>query len=202
MGGGGGWTRKGTYLGRNREVFDAEVFAILRAARPMNGRGERGRDYTIFSDSQAAISRVQHGRCGPAQALARATIAMTNELCGRDNILTIRWIPSHEGVEGNEQADEAARLAAEGGRGRAEPEHLRKASLSHLMRKATEVRTQAISAWTRDHVGRRHRYRPPPGGQAPQKACRSKEGVGRPVLPALARTRSDGRALGTDWPGP
>ena len=31
----------GTYLGRNKEVFDAEVFAILQAIRLLNGREER-----------------------------------------------------------------------------------------------------------------------------------------------------------------
>ena len=29
----GGWVRRGTYLGRDKEVFDAEVFAAPRAAR-------------------------------------------------------------------------------------------------------------------------------------------------------------------------
>ena len=29
----GGWVRRGTYLGKNREVFDAEVFAILRGGQ-------------------------------------------------------------------------------------------------------------------------------------------------------------------------
>ena len=158
----GRWTRRGTYLGKNKEVYDAEVFAILRAVRLPNERNESRQDSTIFSNSQEAISTVQHDRCGPAQALAKAAIATTDDPCGRDNTLTIRWTPSHEGVEGNEQAGEAARLA-EGGRGRAEPEYLREASLSHLMRKTTEARTQATSVWVRDHVGRRHRYRPPPG---------------------------------------
>ena len=27
----GRWVRRGTYLGTNKEVFDSEVFAILRA---------------------------------------------------------------------------------------------------------------------------------------------------------------------------
>ena len=57
------WVRRGTYLGR-KEVFSAEVFAILRAVRLLNERGESGRDYTIFSDSQVAISRIQHDQCG------------------------------------------------------------------------------------------------------------------------------------------
>ena len=65
---------------------------------------------------------------------------------------------SNDGVEGNEQADEATSLAAEGRRGRAESEYRQESSLSHLMRKATEACTQATGTWIRDDVGRRHRY--------------------------------------------
>ena len=172
---GGGWVKRVTYLGRNKEIFDAEVFVILRAVRLFNGRSERGQEYTIFSDSQAAVTRVQHDRCGPAQALAKATISMTKDLCARDNILTIRWTPAHEGFEGNEQADEAAKSAAEGTRGRAEPEYLQGASFSHLMRKTTEMRTQAMSELIRGHVGRRHRNRPPPGGRMRKGLARARK---------------------------
>ena len=45
------WVRRGIYLGKNKEVFDAEVFATMRAVRLLDERGERGQDYTIFSDS-------------------------------------------------------------------------------------------------------------------------------------------------------
>ena len=37
----GGWTRRRTYLGKNKEVFNAEVFALLRAVRLLNERRER-----------------------------------------------------------------------------------------------------------------------------------------------------------------
>ena len=54
-----GWDRRGTYLERNEEVFDAEVFAILQAFRLLNKRGGQGQQYAVFSDSQAAIAWVQ-----------------------------------------------------------------------------------------------------------------------------------------------
>ena len=59
----GRWVKRGAYLGKNKEVFDAEIFAIMRAVRLLEERGECGMAYTIFSDSQAAISRVQHDGC-------------------------------------------------------------------------------------------------------------------------------------------
>ena len=67
-----------------------EVFAILRAIRLLNETGESGRNYTIFLNPQAAISRVQHNRCGPAQALVKAAIAIDDDLCERNNALTIQ----------------------------------------------------------------------------------------------------------------
>ena len=136
----GGWTGRGTYLGTNKEVFGAEAFAILRAVGLLNERGEEGRAHTIFSDSQAVVARIQHGGCGPAQALAIAVIDSAQELRQRGNSVTVRWTPAHRGVEGNEHADTVVKRAAEGRDGRAEPGYLGEASLSHLTRKTTEAR--------------------------------------------------------------
>ena len=170
----------GGYLGTNKEVFDTEVIAILRATRALDERGESEQSYTIFSDSQAAVLRVQHDRCGPAQALARAVIASVDCLYERGNDLTIRWTPSHEGVGGNEQADEAARLAAGSKGDRADPGFLREANLSRLIRKTTEARSRATSTWIRNHAKRRHRYRPRPGGRLRKGLARArKELAGR-----------------------
>ena len=84
------WVKRGTYLGKNKEVFDAEVYAILRAAKLLDERGERDRAYLVFSDSQAAIARVQHDGTGLAQALAKATIRIVDSLTCRANTLTVR----------------------------------------------------------------------------------------------------------------
>ena len=51
---GGSWKTEGVYLGKNKEVFDAEVYAIGRALEVLNERDEENRQYTVFSDSQAA----------------------------------------------------------------------------------------------------------------------------------------------------
>ena len=69
------WRMRRAYLGASKEVFDAGVFAILRATQSFNERGEMGRQYSIFSDTQSATARVTHDGCGPAQALAKAVLA-------------------------------------------------------------------------------------------------------------------------------
>ena len=60
----GGWTGRGTYLGTNKEVFDAEVFAILQAVKLLNERGGEGQTYTASPDSQAAVANVPTGVVG------------------------------------------------------------------------------------------------------------------------------------------
>ena len=98
----GSWKEQGTYLGRNKVVFDAELFAIGQAREEFEGRKESNREYTIFSDSQAAISRIQHDRTGPGQSLAVRAIAAASSIATRGNRITIRWTPSHMGITGNE----------------------------------------------------------------------------------------------------
>ena len=78
-----------TPIGTNKEVFDAEVYALLEAIRLLNDRGETDASYTVFSDSQAAIFRLLHEECGPAQALARAAITASQELRARGSDITV-----------------------------------------------------------------------------------------------------------------
>ena len=56
----GRWVRRGTYLGKNKEVFDAEVIGVLRTVRLLEERKEEGQAYTVFSDLQAAVTQAQH----------------------------------------------------------------------------------------------------------------------------------------------
>ena len=69
-----GWTGRRFHLGTNKEVFDAEVYAIYQALRVFEERGQTGRKYTIFSDCQPAIRRALSDALGPGQQWARAII--------------------------------------------------------------------------------------------------------------------------------
>ena len=185
--GGGEWRGDGTFLGTNKEVFDAEVYALLRAIELLRDRGETGACYTVFSDSQAAIFRLLHEECGPAQALARAAITASQELRAQGSDITIRWTPSHRGVTGNERADALAKEAAAGELGRVSPDYMREASLAHLTRKITEARSLETSSWIRAHVKRRHRYRPPPGGKMRQELRAARKEVAGRYYQLLSR---------------
>lgn len=125
-------------MGRNNEVFDTECYAISHALSELKSRGEGGKTYTIFSDSQAALSRVQHDRLGPGQALAVRATTTTRTIVQRGNTVVLWWTPSHEGIPGNEHADQAAKRAAEGKEEQVNHEYLQEASLSYMTRVTAE----------------------------------------------------------------
>ena len=80
-----GWTGRRYHLGRNKEVFDAEVFCIYQALRLVDRRQESGRRYTIFVDSTAAIEQVRTDALGPGPAHAIAAMESCNRILGYDN---------------------------------------------------------------------------------------------------------------------
>jgi len=105
------WT--GGYLpGTNKEVFDAELYAIYRAVMRFGKRRERDQEYTIFVDSQAAMKRCLTDNQGPGQETARAIIRLSEGIARRGDKLRLQWVPSHAEVGGNEVADRMAKEAA------------------------------------------------------------------------------------------
>ena len=76
------------YLGKNKELPDAEVYAIYRALRT-NGRSEAGSSYTIFSDTAPAGTICM----GPEQRLAIATHEVGSRVTNRGNAVTL-WCPT------------------------------------------------------------------------------------------------------------
>jgi len=72
----------------------------------------------IGVDSQAALLTLQSDLRSPGQHLAREILLIANRLQKRKGKrklkLTFRWTAGHEGIEGNEKADEEAKKAAKG----------------------------------------------------------------------------------------
>lgn len=95
-------------LGKFATVFQSEVYAILRCASLESLQRVNGEQIFICSDSMATIKALARPLVRSAlvleckQALNRLSIT---------NRVTVRWIPGHEGHQGNEEAD---RLANEG----------------------------------------------------------------------------------------
>lgn len=89
---------------------------------------------TIPSDSTAAIVRARSDNTGPGQRPVAAIIEMCGRLSSRENTLTLRWVPGHLGVEGDETADGWTRSAAENVGGSVVKDNLRDSSFAHMAR--------------------------------------------------------------------
>ena len=92
--------------GPNKEVFDAEAYAIYRALRALGQKQEGGHRYTVFVDSTATTDRTRTDAQGPSQRPAIATIEARSRTLERGNNVTILRVPLRHRVPGNEKADE------------------------------------------------------------------------------------------------
>ena len=123
-------------LGRGKEVFDAELIGACEALERAQSV-DNSKRVTVLLDSQAAIAQLQHTDPGPGQALALRAHEAATWLRDQEINVTIQWVPAHAGVEGNEQADRAAKQAV-----------LKSApaddgiSLAHVTRASTEAQSK------------------------------------------------------------
>jgi len=109
------WEGIKAHMGYNQEAFDAECAALARALRTAARMDTPPARITIFTDAQAAIRRMTSDEPGPGQkyALEAREHIGTLRRATPDITIEVRWRPAHEGVEGNEKADEWAKLAAD-----------------------------------------------------------------------------------------
>jgi ribonuclease HI len=119
----GGRLSQQRYLGTDSQstVYAAELSGIEMAlAAAANKDQYMAREVMIFSDSQAAIQAVQNPQRPSGQYVLTAIYNHVQAIRSQNQEkipetptnVTIRWIPAHVGVSGNEYADEEAKSAA------------------------------------------------------------------------------------------
>ncbi|KOS36290.1 hypothetical protein ACN38_g12979, partial [Penicillium nordicum] len=105
---------KRQHLGSSEQstVYIAELSGIEMAIYHFSeSHPQTPRELVIFADSQAAIQAVQNPKRPSGQYALHAIYTHIRALTPSLSV-TIRWIPAHIGVSGNELADAAAKEAA------------------------------------------------------------------------------------------
>ena len=94
------------HLGICRTVFQAEVQAITEMAKNLLWKKMHIQNIVVLVDSQSAIKALI--KCTVTSITVLNCITNLNQL-GKQNHVSIAWIPGHAGVHGNEVADYLAK---------------------------------------------------------------------------------------------
>ena len=140
------WRQKSVFLGKNKEILDAELWAISEALDTAIRETSTAHNtlLTIFCDSQRALMTIWQPPLQKENRFLRAQIYYKVEKPKTNGHTVIcRWVPGHTDLIGNEKADFAARDKAEKGGRQAE----RWSSLAHIRENLAKVRSTEITKW-------------------------------------------------------
>ena len=97
-----------------RSIFQAELTALKMAADLLIQEERTENTINLYSDSLSSIQALNSLII--KSATVKSCLKSINHL-GRCNIVTLRWVKAHIGIEGNEIADALAKQGAEEGAG-------------------------------------------------------------------------------------
>ncbi|KAJ5667636.1 hypothetical protein N7507_003500 [Penicillium longicatenatum] len=153
------------FLGSTEQatVYAAELAGIKIALDKFKSQRESS-ELVIFADSRAAIQAVQNPKRPSSQHILRAIYAHVHELRSLrtpttpspsdDFSISIRWIPAHVGVPGNELADVAAKNAALGGAEAGSDNQFSRLAATAKQQVRSRIRAKWATMWAREKTGK------------------------------------------------
>ncbi len=147
------WKEKSVFLEKNKEIVDAELWAILEALDIAHKTANtRNIPVTIFCGSQKALNAIAlPSACQEHRFLRSLIYQRTEKLQSNGHHTTYFWVPGHSGIFGNEKADLAAKNRAEKGGMLTE----RWSSLAYIRKNVDEVRSRAVAQWHETEIRER-----------------------------------------------
>jgi hypothetical protein len=150
-------------MGRNKEVLNAELYAIWLGLMSVREHQEEWaavglKSLAIFTDAQPALKRIKNDDLGPGQWLTRRMLHTERQLRQARWSTELRWISGHKGIEGNEVADQWAKDCVGAlGANRLPREEESITTLTHVARGVTEKKWQEHLAWLKERcAGKRY----------------------------------------------
>ena len=140
------WKQKSVFLGKNKEILDAELWAIsdalVIAIRETSNANNT--PITIFCDSQKALQAIQHPPSHKENRFLRGQIYhKAKKLQNIGHPVVCRWTPGHSGLEGNKRADLMAKNRAEKGGKQAECW----SSLAYIKEILAQAQSRELAKW-------------------------------------------------------
>ena len=109
-------TIKGEYIGTDEthNVYAAELTAIQMAITEFDESINKHTNVYIFTDNQSAIQAIDSPKHQSGQYIIKEILDTIDRIheANPAHSIHIERVPGHKNVEGNEQADQAAKVAA------------------------------------------------------------------------------------------
>lgn len=97
-------------------VYEGELVSLGLGAELLQ-KETRITTVSLYSDNQAGIQAIGSFKSSPGHYLIDAFLKQIHRIVKKypHCVITVRWVPGHKGVQGNEVADEIAKEAASSG---------------------------------------------------------------------------------------
>lgn len=98
-------------LGKDQLVYNGELEGVTQAVEYANKTAKPGLTFNIYSDNQAGLWRLKTPSDNPGQSCQIRAINAAKQATAKGAKINLKWVPGHTDINGNDKADELAKLA-------------------------------------------------------------------------------------------